>query len=99
MPPCNESSRLLADRLAILLVLCKSRTGDWHPYFLDRFYDGEVGEEIRDWPEFVTAKQIIANWLRRQANEMALVEKESKTGSKSGLESASSGSAKANGEA
>jgi len=66
MPPYNESSRLLADRLAILLVICKSRTGSWNPFFLDRFYEGAAAEEIRDWPDYKTAKQIVANMLRRE---------------------------------
>lgn len=61
----------LADRMAILLVICKSRTGDWVPFFRDSMYDGEgqIGEELREWPEYTTAKDIIRNWLRKFDNE------------------------------
>ena len=77
MPPSSESSRLkqqnelLADRLAMLLVICKARTDDWNPWFRDSFYDGDSGDEIREWPSYRTAKLIVANMLRRQADEMA----------------------------
>ena len=74
MPQSKESSqnKLLADRLAILLVICQSRTGDWDPWFRDGLYDGDVGDEIREWPAYRTAKQIVAHMLRRQ-NDNATV--------------------------
>jgi len=53
--------------MAILLVICKSRTGDWNPWFREALYngDGHMGEEIRGWPEYRTAMDVIRNMMRK----------------------------------
>lgn len=84
--PCNENSkqqdrlRFLCHRLAILMVICKSRTADWNPWFRESIYSGETSDEIREWPDYKTAKMIIGHMLRRYDNEMALAEKKSEAG-------------------
>lgn len=69
----NQAERVafLADRMAILLVICKSRYGDWNPFFRDGMYDdeGSMGEEIRSWPDYQTAKDVVREMLRRHDNE------------------------------
>ena len=65
----TERVAFLADRMAILLVICKSRTGDWNPWFREGMYEGPTGEEIRGWPDYQTAKDIIREMLRRHDNE------------------------------
>lgn len=58
----------MLDRLAILLVVAKIRHGnEWNPFFRDALYDepGSLGDEIRGWPEYRTAKMVIKNWLKR----------------------------------
>ncbi len=61
----------LADRMAILLVICKSRTGDWTPFCRDAMYDADesLGVQVREWQEYTTAKDIIRNMLRKFDNE------------------------------
>jgi len=51
--------------MAILLVICKSRTGDWNPWFREGFYEGSTGEEIRGWPDYRTAKDVIREMIRK----------------------------------
>lgn len=63
---------LLEDRMAILLVVCKQRLGDWNPWFREGLYEEEesLGEEIRSWPEYHTARQIIDNMTRKRLHEL-----------------------------
>lgn len=68
-PTDSERLAFLADRMAILMVVCKSRTLDWNPWFRDGLYDGDAGEEIREWPDYRTAKDVIRNMLRKFGNE------------------------------
>ena len=61
--------RFLVDRLAILLVVAKMRYGnDWNPFFRDTLFDeeGSLGDEVRGWPEYKSARQVIANWVKRE---------------------------------
>ena len=75
MPQCNENSRqleqlrFLTDRMALLMVICKSRTADWNPWFRENLYTGDTAEEMRDWPDYKVAKSIIGHMLRRNDNE------------------------------
>jgi hypothetical protein len=64
-----ERVAFLADRMAILLVVCKSRYGDdWNPWFREGLWvdEGALGEEVRAWPEYQTALEIVRNMLRKQ---------------------------------
>ena len=66
--PRDERLAFLADRAAILLVVCKMRYGnDWNPFFGEGLYenDGSLGDEIRGWPEYRAATMVIRNWLRK----------------------------------
>lgn len=61
--------RFLVDRLAILLVVAKMRYGnDWNPFFRDTLFDeeGSLGDEIRGWPEYQSARNVIAAWVKRE---------------------------------
>jgi len=61
--------RFLVDRMAILLVVAKMRYGnDWNPFFRDTLFDeeGSLGDEIRSWPEYQSARQVIAAWVKRE---------------------------------
>jgi len=72
--PPQDKLRFLVDRMAILMVVCKQRHGgDWMPWFQDGLYDADdgLGAEVREWPEFKTAMEIIRNMLRRFDNEQA----------------------------
>jgi hypothetical protein len=63
--------RFLVDRLAILLVVAKMRYGnDWNPFFRDTLFDeeGSLGDEIRGWPEYQSARNVIAAWVKREDN-------------------------------
>lgn len=60
--------KLLADRLAILLVICNARDeDDWNPWALDRTYDGEgqMGDAIRKMQDYKTATGIVRRWLKK----------------------------------
>jgi hypothetical protein len=60
---------LLADRLAILLVVARSRhSTDWEPWFGEGVWEeeGRLGDEIRGWPDYKTAKDIVKLFLKRQ---------------------------------
>jgi hypothetical protein len=68
--PQLDDDRLsfLADRAAILLVVCKMRYGnDWNPFFREGLFEdeGSLGDEIRGWPEYEGAKMVIRNWIRK----------------------------------
>lgn len=70
----NDRLAFLADRFAILMVVCKMRYGnEWNPFFQDGLYEdeGSLGDEIKGWPEFQSARDVIRNMLRRHDNEMA----------------------------
>lgn len=59
---------LLADRMAIMLVVLKQRHGDdWAPWFGEAMWEDAdgMGEVIREWPEYETAKQIVRQWIKR----------------------------------
>lgn len=61
--------KLLADRLAILLVICNARDeDDWNPWALDRAYDepGGMGDSIRKMRDYNTAKTIVRRWIETQ---------------------------------
>ncbi len=79
MAPCNENCErraksdrrlaLLADRLAVLLVVVKNRHGnDWAPWFGESTWEDpdRMAEEIRGWPDYKTAKDIVKLFLKRQ---------------------------------
>jgi hypothetical protein len=58
--------------MAILLVVAKMRYGnDWNPFFREGLYEdeGSLGDEIRDWPEYKTALEVIRNMLRKHNND------------------------------
>lgn len=114
MAQCNENCErrarsdkrisLLADRLAIALVVLKMRYGsDWEPWFGEACWDAadSLGDEVRAWKEYAAAKEIVKLFLKRQdrriKDEMAMAEKESKARQKQGLEPAPSGSDEAAG--
>ena len=71
--PARDKARIrfLVDRLAILLVVAKMRYGnDWNPFFRDTLFDeeGSLGDEIRGWPEYQSARNVIAAWVKREDN-------------------------------
>ena len=59
------------------MVVVKSRHDGWEWFFGEDTWQGEgrLAEEMRDWPEYDTAKDIIRLWIQRfdkqqeQANE------------------------------
>ncbi|MHC4316813.1 MAG: hypothetical protein ACYSW3_30600 [Planctomycetota bacterium] len=78
MEPCRENCEhkarsdkriaLLADRLAVLLVVVKQRYGtDWEPWFGEDTWECEdrMADEIRGWPDYKTAKDIVKLFIRR----------------------------------
>ena len=72
MPPNNENSdpkvELLADRLAVLLVVVRSRYGtDWAPWLGESVWEGEdrLADEIREWPLYAEARQIVDLFIKR----------------------------------
>ncbi len=82
MAQCNESCEhkaksdkrlaLLADRMAIMLVVLKQRHGDdWAPWFGEGMWESEdgMGEVIRDWPEYKTALKIVKLFIQRSERE------------------------------
>jgi len=63
---------LLADRLAIALVVLKQRHGDdWLPWFGEACWDAEdsLGENIREWPDYKAAKKIVRLFIKRMERE------------------------------
>ena len=62
----------LADRLAILLVVCNARDeDDWNPWALDRTYDDEdsMGDHMRRMKDYKVAKGIVRRWLEKSDEE------------------------------
>ena len=61
--------KLMADRLAILLVICNARDGDdWSPWMGEAMYDGEdqLGDHLRKMGDYKTAKDIVRLWVEKQ---------------------------------
>ncbi len=78
MAQCNESCEqrvksdkriaLLADRLAVLLVVVKQRYGtDWEPWFGESVWQEEdrLADEIREWPQYREAREIVKLFIQR----------------------------------
>jgi hypothetical protein len=68
--PSKDADRLrfLADRTAILLCVCIQRYGgDLNPFFREGLYEdeGSLGDEVRDWPQYESAMEIVRLWLRK----------------------------------
>lgn len=60
--------RLLADRLAILLVICNARDeDDWNPWMGEVMYEGsgQMGDAIRKMKDYKVAKDIVRLWLKK----------------------------------
>ena len=92
---------LLADRLAISLVVLKQRYGsDWLPWFKEDCWDAadSLGDEIRAWPDYKVAKEMVKLFITRMekadAVEMAEKKKQEER-AKQRLESSSSSGAEA----
>lgn len=73
MPQSRKSSKqsdrlkLLAERMAILMVICRLEYGiGWKVWLGEGLYTGETGDEFRSMPEYMVAMDIIRNMLRRQ---------------------------------
>ncbi len=67
--------RFLADRMAILLVICRHRHGgSWEPWFREGTYDeeGSLGDEIRQWPGYKEAIDVVRLMLRKFDNELGI---------------------------
>ena len=65
----DERLKMLADRMAILMVICNAMEDDgeeWNPWALDRAYDdkGSMGEGIRKMKDYKTAKGIVRRWIK-----------------------------------
>lgn len=59
---------LLADRLAVLLVVVKQRYGtDWEPWFGEGVWEEEdrLADEVRGWPEYKEARDIVKLFIHR----------------------------------
>ena len=81
MPSPNADARLalLADRLAVALVVLKHRYGtDWEPWFGEGIWEDEdaLADEIRDWPEFKEAKGIVRLFIKRLDSRIAKEQEE-----------------------
>jgi hypothetical protein len=60
--------KMLADRIAVLLVICNARDEDnWNPWGLERTYDGDdsMGYHIRKMRDYKTAKNIVRMWIEK----------------------------------
>ncbi|MCH8228103.1 MAG: hypothetical protein IIC63_06790 [Proteobacteria bacterium] len=73
MPQSSENSKhkatakFLAQRLAILMVICRVRYGvGWSVWMGEGLYTGETGDEFRQMPEFKVAMEIIRGMVRRE---------------------------------
>lgn len=63
----------LADRLAILLVICNARDeDDWNPWALERTYDdpGSLGDSVRKMRDYNTAKMIVRRWIEKADKDL-----------------------------
>lgn len=74
MPDLNKARlALVADRLAICLVVLKQRYGtDWEPWFGESIWEAEehLGDEIRSWPEYKEAKEIVKLFIQRSERDV-----------------------------
>lgn len=64
----DDRLRFLADRAAILLVIVMNKYGgDLNPFFREGLYEdeGSLGDEIREWPQYRVALDVIRLWLRK----------------------------------
>lgn len=64
----NNRIKMMADRLAILMVICNARDeDDWMPWGLESSYDSEdcMGEHIRKMKDYTTAKNIVRMWIEK----------------------------------
>ena len=63
----DERLAFLADRMAILMVVCQARTGSWDPWFREALYEDPeaMGDEIRSWVQHKTALDVIRNMMRK----------------------------------
>ena len=78
-PNADERIAMLADRLAVCLVVLKQRYGtDWEPWFGEGIWEDEdtLADEIRDWPEFKEAKGIVRVFIKRLDSRIREREKE-----------------------
>ena len=60
--------RMLADRLAILLVVCNGRDGDdWDPWMGEGMYEdeGSLGDHVREMKDYRIAKDIVRLWIKK----------------------------------
>jgi hypothetical protein len=70
----EERIKLLADRAAILLVICNARNEDeWNPWMSELMYDGEgqLGDHVRKMADYTIAKGIVKLWLKKQDSRTA----------------------------
>jgi hypothetical protein len=77
MVPCSESSELkeksdrriafMADRMAVMLCILKSRHESWDWLYGEAMWEDEEGmaAELRDWPEYKIAKEIVRLWIKK----------------------------------
>lgn len=61
----------LADRMAILMVVCVQRTGSWNPWFTEGLYEDleAMGDEIRSWPQHKSAMEVIRRMVKKHETE------------------------------
>lgn len=62
----DERIKMLADRLAILMVICNARDqDDWIPWALERSYDDDdsMGYHIRRMKDYEIAKSYVREWI------------------------------------
>ena len=59
--------QLLADRAAVMIVLLGQRHGGWEWLFGEHMWQDPEGiaDEIREWPEYKTATDIVRLWIQR----------------------------------
>jgi hypothetical protein len=60
---------MLADRMAILLVICNARDeDDWNPWMGEGMYEdeGSLGDHMRNMKDYKVAKEIVRLWIQKQ---------------------------------
>jgi len=57
--------------MAILMVVCVSRTGSWNPWFTEGLYEDleAMGDEIRSWPQHKSALDVIRRMVKKHETE------------------------------
>ena len=61
--------KMMADRMAILLVICNARDeDDWNPWIGEAMYEaeGQLGDHIRSMKDYKVAKNIVRLWIQKQ---------------------------------